>query len=81
MSKLMRFEEELHKRVISQGQSHFGAGSGHPSRARGAEKSCPPGGLLPVPGSHRRGQEPRWPACLAQFLFGTEKALIRLRHV
>ena len=55
--KLLRIEEELHRRVISQDKSITRFGAGHSPQPRGIEGSGPSGGLLPVPGSHGRRQD------------------------
>ena len=56
VSKLIRIEEELHKRVVSQERA-IGAGAGHPAIARGAEIAQAAGRLVPVPGADGRGQD------------------------
>ncbi len=76
MSKLLRFEEELHKRVISQDKA-ISALARAIRRARAGLKSParPVGSFLFLgPTGVGKTEVAR---CLAQFLFGTEKALIR----
>ena len=57
VTKLLRIEEELHKRVISQEKAISRSGAGHPPFARGPEVAQAPGRLVPVPGTHRRRQD------------------------
>ncbi|MGH8631181.1 MAG: ATP-dependent Clp protease ATP-binding subunit [Burkholderiales bacterium] len=76
MSKLLRFEDELHKRVISQ-EKAISALARSIRRARAGLKSParPVGSFLFLgPTGVGKTEVAR---CLAQFLFGTEKALIR----
>ncbi len=75
-SKLLRFEEELHKRVISQDKA-ISALARAIRRARAGLKSParPVGSFLFLgPTGVGKTEVAR---CLASFLFGTEKALIR----
>ena len=75
-SKLLRFEEELHKRVISQDKA-ISALARSIRRARAGLKSPtrPVGSFLFLgPTGVGKTEVAR---CLAQFLFGSEKALIR----
>ncbi len=55
--KLLRIEEELHKRVISQEKAIQRAGPGDPSLACGIEESGASDWLVPLPGPDRRRQD------------------------
>ena len=75
--KLLRVEEELHKRVIAQDKAISGAGSCHPSFACRLEESL----LVPIGSFLFLGPtgvgKTEMARTLAQFLFGSEKSLIR----
>ena len=55
--KLLRVEEELHKRVISQEKAISRAGTGDSPLACGPQVAEPSDRLVPVPGTDRRGQD------------------------
>ncbi len=55
--KLLRIEEELHKRIISQEQGDLGAGPCHPPLACRPEEPEPSHRLVPVPRTDRRRQD------------------------
>ena len=57
IAKLLRIEEELHKRIISQEKAISRAGPRHPPFARRPEEPEPPHRLVPVPRTHRRRQD------------------------
>ena len=57
VTKLLRIEEELHKRVISQEKAISRAGARHPPFARRPEVAEASGRLVPVPGTDRRRQD------------------------
>ena len=76
MSKLLRFEEELHKRIISQ-EKAISALARAIRRARaGLKNPTRPVGSFMFLGPTGVGKT-EVARCLASFLFGTEKALIR----
>ena len=76
MSKLLRFEEELHKRVISQEQAISALGRAIRRARAGLKNPARPVGSFLFLGPTGVGKT-EVARCLAQFLFGTEKALIR----
>jgi len=55
--KLLRIEEELHKRIISAGQSDCRPGPRHPSQPRWPQEPKPAIGSFPVPWPHGRWQD------------------------
>ena len=57
VTKLLRIEEELHKRVISQEKAISRAGAGDSPFARGPEVAQASGRFVPVPGADRRRQD------------------------
>ena len=56
MSKLIRMEEELHKRIISQDRAITRTQQGDPPLPRRAEIAKASGRFFPVPRPHRRRQ-------------------------
>ncbi len=54
MAKLLRIEEHLHKRIISQDKAISALVAGHPAVACRAEESKPACGFVPLPGSDGR---------------------------
>ena len=57
ITKLLRIEEELHKRVISQEKAISALARAIRRSRAGLEVSQPAGRLVPVPGTHRRRQD------------------------
>ena len=57
IAKLLRIEEELHKRIISQEKAISRSGPRHSPFARGFEIDQPSGRIVPVPGTDRRRQD------------------------
>ena len=55
--KLLRMEEELHKRIVVAGERDQRGGARHPAHAGGAQEPAPSGRLVPVPGPDRRRQD------------------------
>ena len=76
MSKLLRFEQELHKRVISQEQAISALGRAIRRARAGLKNPARPVGSFLFLGPTGVGKT-EVARCLAQFLFSTEKALIR----
>ena len=76
IAKLLRIEEELHKRIISQEKAISALARAIRRSRAGLEAERPPGGVVPVPGPTGVGKT-EVARALASFLFGSEKSLVR----
>jgi ATP-dependent Clp protease ATP-binding subunit ClpC len=74
--KLLRIEEELHKRVISQDKAISALARAIRRSRAGPQEPESSHRFVPLPGPHRRRQDGSG-AHLAQFMFGSEKSLMR----
>ena len=77
-AKLLRMEDELHKRVIGQEDAITAPVPGHPPHPGRPEGPEAPERVVHLPRALRRRARPRLAKTLAEFLFGDEDALIQL---
>ncbi len=76
IAKLLRIEEELHKRIISQEKAISALARAIRRSRAGLKAQQSSGRFVPVPGTDGRRQN-RSGARAGEFLFGSEKSLIR----
>ena len=76
--KLMRMEEELHKRVIGQHAAIEAVSKAHPPLARGPQGPQAADRLVHLPRARRAWARPSSARTLAEFLFGDEDAMVRI---
>ncbi len=76
--RLLQMEEALHERIIGQDEAITQIVQGGAPGTRRAQGPTPADRIVHLPWPDRCRQDPRWRAALAEFMFGSEDALIKI---